>query len=653
MEKNNSQYCKRKLLKNIFISTISILFFFSFSTIFTIAETLELTQEELNYIAQIGSLRAASIDGGAPFFYKNSAGQIKGISLNILEEIAFMTGLSFQYQLYDSLAEMLKVDADIAMLVSKEYQLPKFVLSVPYLNTETILYYNSSLNPNKLDDKKYAMIIGGTLPEGIKEENAVYFNNREDTFDAVNEGKVDYGFANTYSLAFYTLQNEYNNIVTVPIGKESRAYCFGVAEGDESLLSIINKSIEAISESRMQTLILSAVSDVKKKLTFQMVLGTYWKEIFSFIFLVIAILSYAFHAKKRVNERLNLEIIKVKEQEEKIRQLSFHDSLTGLYNRVYLEEELSRLDVERQLPISVIVADVNGLKVTNDALGHNEGDKLLQRAAEVLKNACREEDIAARTGGDEFVIFFPQTTEDAVQEIARRIHKSCTEKCKDIVPGTLSIGYATKHNSDENISEVIKKAEEMMYSHKLLESQNIHSQIISSLQTTLHEKDIETIEHVQRIVEISVKVGEKLGLAQQDMDNLNQLARLYDIGKIAVDEHILKKSDKLTPEEMSEIKKHSEAGYRIAKSNHTVSDIAEYILYHHEHWDGKGYPHGLKGKEIPLLSRILAIADAYDAMTHDRPYKKAVSKEEAIEELKRGSGKQFDPKLIPLFISIL
>ena len=158
MEKNNSQYCKRKLLKNIFISTISILFFFSFSTIFTIAETLELTQEELNYIAQIGSLRAASIDGGA-LFYKNSAGQIKGISLHILEEIASMTGLSFQYQLYDSLAEMLKVDADIAMLVSKEYQLPKFVLSVPYLNTETILYYNSSLNPNKLDDKKYAMIM--------------------------------------------------------------------------------------------------------------------------------------------------------------------------------------------------------------------------------------------------------------------------------------------------------------------------------------------------------------------------------------------------------------------------------------------------------------------------------------------------------------
>ncbi len=654
MEKKNSQYCKRILIKNITTFTIFLLFCLSFSLTFAVsASPSNLTQRELDYITKKGTVKAISIDGGAPFFYKNSAGEIKGISINLLEEIASMTGLTFQYQLYDTVAEMLKIDADMVMGLSKEYMIPNFVLSLPYLHTETILYYNSSLNPNELDGKRYAMIIGGTVPVGIKEENVVYFNNREETFDAVNEGRADYGYANNYSLAFYMLQNEYNNIVTVPYGKESRAYCFGIVEGDENLLSIINKSLSAISESRMQTLILSAVSDVKKKLTFQKVLDTYWIEIFSLIALVIAVLSYAIHAKKNANKLLNLEIIKVKEQEEKIRQLSFHDSLTGLYNRRYLEEELSRLDVERQLPISVIVADVNGLKVTNDALGHSEGDKLLQKAAEVLKNACREEDIAARTGGDEFVIFFPQTTHDDIKQIAQRIHKHCLEKCQNVILGTLSIGYATKHNPDEDISDVIKKAEEMMYSQKLLESKGIRSRIISSLQTTLHEKGIETTGHEQRIVETSAKIGEKLRLTQQEMDNLSLLASLHDIGKIVVDERILKKPGKLTVKEKKEMEKHSEAGYRIAKSTHMLSDIAEYILYHHEYWDGKGYPHGLKGKDIPLLSRILSIADAYDAMTHDRPYKKAISKEEAIKELKNGSGKQFDPELVPLFISTL
>jgi len=655
MKKKKSQYRNKKiLLKNISIFIISLLFCLSFSLTFAVnASSSKLTQRELNYIANRGPVKAISIDGAAPFFYKNTAGEIKGISVNILEEIASMTGLTLHYQLYDTAVEMLKADADMAMSLSKEYQMPNFALSLPYLHTETILYYNSSLNPNELDDKRYAMIIGGTLPVGIKEENAVYFNNREETFDAVNEGRADYGYANNYSLAFYMLQNEYNNIVTVPYGKESRAYCFGIVEGDENLLSIINKSLSAISESRMQTLILSAVSDVKKKLTFQKVLDTYWIEIFSLIALVIAVLSYAIHAKKNANKLLNLEIIKVKEQEEKIRQLSFHDSLTGLYNRRYLEEQLSRLDVERQLPISVIVADVNGLKVTNDALGHSEGDKLLQKAAEVLKNACREEDIAARTGGDEFILFFPQTTEEETIQIAQRIHQHCSEKCKNIIPGTLSLGYATKNNTGEDISDVIKKAEEMMYSHKLLESQSIRSRIISSLQSTLHEKDIETIEHSQRIAETSMKVGEKLGLAQQELDNLSLLASLHDIGKITVDESILKKPDKLTPRERKEMEKHSEAGYRIAKSTNMLTEIAEYILYHHERWDGKGYPHGLKGEEIPLLSRILAIADAYDAMINDRPYQKAISKEEVIEELKKESGKQFDPELVPIFISIL
>jgi HD-GYP domain-containing protein (c-di-GMP phosphodiesterase class II) len=192
-----------------------------------------------------------------------------------------------------------------------------------------------------------------------------------------------------------------------------------------------------------------------------------------------------------------------------------------------------------------------------------------------------------------------------------------------------------------------------MYRHKLLESRSTRSNILASLEETLVERSYETREHTTRMKNIATMFGKAMGLTENEMDELSLLASLHDIGKIAVKDSILGKTDKLTDEEWLEMKKHPEIGFRIAQSTNELCHIAEYILGHHERWDGRGYPQGLKGKDIPKLSRIIAIIDSYDAMTSARSYKEAISKSEAIEEIKRCAGTQFDPKLAESFISMM
>lgn len=188
-----------------------------------------------------------------------------------------------------------------------DYWAGDIILSQPYLNTETILYINYSVDPTNLDNKIFAAVKGGNLPEGIKEENTIYFNDREEAINAVEMGKADYGFGNEYSLAFYVLQNGYKDIITIPRGKEKRAYCIGLTNGNEILLSIINKSIEALSTSKMQAIVLDVASQVERKITFSMIIDAYGKEIFGLIFLMIMVLLISIFLSIRAKNRMALE----------------------------------------------------------------------------------------------------------------------------------------------------------------------------------------------------------------------------------------------------------------------------------------------------------------------------------------------------------
>lgn len=347
------------------------------------------------------------------------------------------------------------------------------------------------------------------------------------------------------------------------------------------------------------------------------------------------------------------DITNRKESEKKIKYLSFHDKLTNLYNRAYFEEELARLNTPRQLPLSIIMGDLNGLKLINDTFGYSRGDSLLVTISKVLKDICRADDILARWGGDEFVILLPKTTQSDAEEITARIKGKCKEKSTKKMPLSISLGISTKKNPSQDISSILKETEDRMQSAKLLESRSMVRSIIDSIEGLLVEKSNETKLHTERIKDMSEKLGKATGLSAGQMDKLALLATLHDIGKIAIPEEILKKRGALTEKEWDIVKRHPETGYRIASATPELAHIADDILCCHERFNGTGYPHSLKGEDIPILSRIILIVDAYDVMTHDRAYKKAITKNKAIEELKRCSGTQFDPRLIDKFIDMV
>jgi diguanylate cyclase (GGDEF)-like protein/PAS domain S-box-containing protein len=339
--------------------------------------------------------------------------------------------------------------------------------------------------------------------------------------------------------------------------------------------------------------------------------------------------------------------------EANIRHISFHDQLTGLYNRHYLEIEMARLNTKRQLPLAVIMADVNGLKLVNDTYGHGKGDEMLKTAATIIKNSCREEDIIARWGGDEFVILLPQTTEETARLICQRIAESCQNSVAVDVPVSFALGAAVKTFMAKDLAETLSEAEDEMYKQKLTASRSAKSAVVKSLLNTLAAKSFETEEHTRGMQKIAQQIGANLNLPDSELHRLDLLITLHDIGKINIPEAILTKNSSLTDDEWEAIKKHPEIGSRIAMATEEFSHVAEDILTHHERWDGSGYPQGLKGEVVPLLARITAIADAYEVMSHGRPYKKAMSKNEIIAEFRRCSGSQFDPRLTEIFLVII
>ena len=339
--------------------------------------------------------------------------------------------------------------------------------------------------------------------------------------------------------------------------------------------------------------------------------------------------------------------------EERVKFLSFHDRLTGLYNRAYLEEEMRRLDTKRQLPLSLLMVDLNGLKLINDTYGHWMGDQFLRGAAETLLEACRQEDIIGRWGGDEFVILLPKTGRGEAETLYNRLLEGCSQVYVENLPLSVAVGLAVKESPEKPMSEVLKEAEDEMYREKVAESRSEKSAVLSALLHTLAEKSFETEAHTRRMEKVALRIGEHIELSDSEMNRLKLLITLHDIGKINLPEEVLTKEGPLTQEEWETVKKHPETGYRIARATEKFAHVAREILHHHERWDGEGYPQGLQGEEIPLLSRITAIADAFEVMSHGRPYKKALDLEEIIQEFRRCTGTQFDPELVEVFLTLL
>ena len=356
-----------------------------------------------------------------------------------------------------------------------------------------------------------------------------------------------------------------------------------------------------------------------------------------------------------VSDQVATAIIR-KQDEEKIAYISFHDSLTGLYNRAYFEEELKRMNNTRYYPLSVIMIDVNGLKVVNDTFGHQQGDQLLKNLAYLMKDSSRQGDILSRLGGDEFAVILPNTTTSDTELFCKRLVNNC--KKNNFSPAHLnpniSVGFAIQDGSLLDLEELVIKADKDMYQNKLFNAKSHEKHLLKSFIKILSERDHHgDKDFVNNTEVVATLMGKKIGLNNYDLNRLRLLALMHDIGKIGVSKQILSKTEKLTGEEWQKIKGHCQIGYHITKSIPEFSSICKEVLYHHENWDGSGYPTGLKGEKIPLLSRIISIIDSFNTMQSNRPYKRIMTKEESIEEIKKNSGSQFDPNLVSIFLDIL
>lgn len=345
------------------------------------------------------------------------------------------------------------------------------------------------------------------------------------------------------------------------------------------------------------------------------------------------------------------DITERKMNEERLYFLSYHDHLTGLHNRRYFEEALIRLDCEEMLPLSIIMCDVNGLKLVNDSFGHSEGDELLKKAANIIKQVCREEDVVARVGGDEFIVMLTNTSNEETLKKSNEIKALASKESIANIELSISFGYDTKTHIEQSPIAVIANAENYMYRHKLYERSSLRSKNIDLILSALFEKSKREELHSTRVGNICKAIATKMNLDIVTINKLCVAGRVHDIGKIGVDENILNKSGSLDQREIKAVKNHPEIGWRLLSSTNEFSELSQFILNHHERWDGSGYPNGLMQNEIPIESRIIAIADAFDAMTRDRCYHKALTIEEASNELRRCAGTQFDPEIVNIFVN--
>lgn len=351
-------------------------------------------------------------------------------------------------------------------------------------------------------------------------------------------------------------------------------------------------------------------------------------------------------AGRDINER--------KQKEEEMRYMSEHDSLTGLFNRDYFERAVKIIDEQRATPVGIITCDLDGLKLVNDTFGSHQGDELLLKSANLLSECCPEGAILARIGGDEFAILLPFSSDNEVRAVYEKLKHRIIQYNAAVaeIPFSMSMGYAVKKNR-KSMLDACQEADRHMCRHKLFSNYSTRSAIVQIVMKALEARDFVTEGHTDRLQNMVTIIAREISFADHEIDALRLLARFHDIGKVGISDNILFKPGKLSQEEYEEMKKHSEIGYHIALAAPDLVHIADWILMHHEWWNGQGYPLGLKGEEIPVECRMLAIADTYDAITSDRPYRKALTHKEAIAELNKAAGIQFDPYLVVKFVQVV
>ncbi len=441
------------------------------------------------------------------------------------------------------------------------------------------------------------------------------------------------------------------DIQTKKIWASDQAFrIYGLEISDDNLIDL--QTIQEMVVKTDRSFLDKALSDlitenIPYNVTFQIVDGVGERHYLN----SVASLEYDSDGKPVYVNGVIHDISILKAEQDKLIYQSMHDHLTGVYNRRYFSEKRETYDKEEFLPTTVVIIDINGLKIINDSFGHHVGNLVLKRLGTVLEESITSEhDFVARIGGDEFALFLTGTTHEMAETLMQNILKRIEREKVGNVVLSVAFGSSTREDLKENIDTVLKKAEDEMYLFKISDSLSVRNKIIDALLTTLYEKDYVSEEHSQRVSDYAFFLAKAYGLTSKKLNDIKTAGLLHDIGKITISNDILNKKGKLTDSEYRIIKTHPEKGYKIIHSIGDMDIIANYVYQHHEYYDGKGYPKGMSGEDISLEARIIAIADAYDAMTSYRDYKAQMTKEEAVDELLRCKGTQFDPNLVDIFI---
>ncbi|WP_113672439.1 sensor domain-containing diguanylate cyclase/phosphohydrolase [Vallitalea guaymasensis] len=341
--------------------------------------------------------------------------------------------------------------------------------------------------------------------------------------------------------------------------------------------------------------------------------------------------------------------------ENKLEYLNIYDPLTGLFNRAYFENKLEYYNDPAFLPMGLVICDLNSLKLVNDTLGHSFGDTIIKESANIIQSPLSSYEEACRIGGDEFAIFFPNCSKSLLEKykttLLERLESYNLSNPK--LPLSFSIGYSLRETVDTDMETIFIAADNNMYHEKLLQGIKNRNNIVQGLIKSLSSKEYKNEDTKQFLLDNVVKLAKAVNYPEHNLDNLKLFVNFHDLGQVSIPNNILYKTEPLTAEELNIIKRHSEVGYKISLSIPNLFHIADLILKHHEWWNGEGYPLNIKGNSIPLECRIFSIVESYTAMITNKPYKDAISRKAAVEELKRCAGKQFDPFIVDKFIEII
>ena len=422
---------------------------------------------------------------------------------------------------------------------------------------------------------------------------------------------------------------------------------------NDKFLNMIHINKELISEMNIKSLFgshLLKTYEASKKGIASRDRGTLFNPIKSLSIPVVVDFVPLFKQNEVTGGILLIEDLRVSlEKEEEMKSILKKDYLTSAYNRTTFDQDVLSFK-ESDLPIYFVLADINGIRVYNESFGFETGDQIISYVASTLSRFMNETMKVYRVGGDEFGFFIKNANMNDAEEMITDIKKEM-ENHPFQFDIQVSFGYADMDTLDKPFREVFKNAEKMLFGQKIYEGSSVSLRTVDVIMAALFEKSKRELNHSRRVASMSYHIAKYLKLGKTFEEKVKLSGLLHDIGKINIDSNILNKADDLNEKEWEIIKEHPRTGFMILNAVEEYKDVANIVLSHHERYDGSGYPRGLEGSYIPLEARIVSVADAYDAMTQDRTYRKALSMEDAILELRAGKEKQFDPKIVELFIT--